>query len=342
MSSVGMSSLRRGRAPRSGDQRGAVDRRAFLALGSGMIGVAVMPAWLRPRERLVHRRVPVMGTVAELAVPARSESVVRRALNGAVAELHRVESLMTRYRADSDVGRFNAAVPGTWVAVDPETGEVVRAALEWAETSRGVFDPTLERLTRLWDPALTHEPPEEDSIRAARVGGWRELEVGSGAGGARLLRAPGSALDLGGIAKGYGVDRAAQILRDHGVFRGLVNVGGDLMALGDGPAGRPWRVGVRDPTRPEDVVATLEVVDRGVATSGDYLRYFEHGGRRYHHVLNAETRAPTRADLRSVTSTARSVMSADAAATWAFAQGHDGLTERLRARDDDVRFEHII
>lgn len=89
-------------------------------------------------------------------------------------------------------------------------------------------------------------------------------------------------------------------------------------------------------------MTTLEVVDRAVATSGDYLRYFEHQGLRYHHVLDGRTRAPTRAGPRSVTVTARSVMAADAAATWAFAQGPEGVAERLRPTPGDVRIEHYI
>lgn len=327
--------------PVDGRRRG-LDRRAFLALGTGVLGVAVAPAWLRSRERLVHRTVPVMGTVAELAIPARSERAARQALNAAAAELRRIEGLMSRYRSDSDVGRFNGAAVGSRVAVTPETGEVVEAALGWARRSDGAFDPTLERLTVLWDPVRVALPPDPQVAREARVGGWRSLEVESRAEAARLFRVPGSALDLGGIAKGYGVDRAAAVLRDHGVFRGLVNVGGDLMALGEGPGGRPWRVGVRDPDRPTRVRSTLEVVDRAVATSGDYLRYFEHEGRRYHHVLDGGTRAPTRTGARSVTVSASSVMSADAAATWAFARGPRGLGESLRGAPDDVRFEHHI
>jgi thiamine biosynthesis lipoprotein len=307
-----------------------------------VIGVAVAPAWLRSRERLVHLTVPVMGTVAELAVPARSEGAARQALNAAAAELRRIEGLMSRYRGDSDVGRFNSAPLGARVPVAPETGEVIEAALGWARRSGGAFDPTLERLAVLWDPTKVVAPPDPRAAREARVGGWRSLAVESDTVTAALVRVPGSALDLGGIAKGYGVDRAAAVLRDHGVFRGLVNVGGDLMALGDGPGGRPWRVGVRDPDRPTGVVSTLEVVDQAVATSGDYLRYFEHEGRRYHHVLDGGTRAPTRAGGRSVTVSASSVMSADAAATWAFAHGPDGLEESLRRAPDDVRFEHHI
>ena len=98
-----------------------LDRRTFLALGAGVLGVATTPAWLRPRERLVRLTVPVMGTVAELAVPARHEAFARQALGAAADELRRIEGLMTRFTADSDVGRFNAASTDARVPVAPET-----------------------------------------------------------------------------------------------------------------------------------------------------------------------------------------------------------------------------
>lgn len=321
-----------------------VDRRSFLALGAGVLGVAAAPSWLRPEERLVRLTVPVMGTVGELAVPARNEAMARQALQAAASELRRVEALMTRFRADSDVGRFNGAVPGTRVPVAPETAEVVREALGWARRSRGAFDPTLERLTAAWDPAIHAAPPDAETVRAAEADsrGWAALEVASaeGAAEAALVRAPGTSLDLGGIAKGYGVDRAAAVLRDHGVFRGLVNVGGDLAALGDGPGGRPWRVGIRDPRDPEGIVETVELVDRAVATSGDYLRFFEHGGRRYHHILDPRTGAPAASPVRTVTVLAADARSADAAATVAFAAGPQDGAWMLLSSPADPRIIH--
>ncbi|MDT8340298.1 MAG: FAD:protein FMN transferase [Longimicrobiales bacterium] len=321
-----------------------VDRRSFLALGIGALGVATAPAWLRPRERMVRLTIPVMGTVGELAVPARSEGAARQALAAAAAELRRVEALMTRFRPDSDVGRFNVAGAGERVPVSPETAEVVRAALACAERSGGGFDPTLERLTHLWDPARNQAPPPEAALEAARLaaGGWRELEVTTPAGtdGASLRRGASTALDLGGIAKGYGVDRAAAVLRDHGVFRGLVNVGGDLVALGEGPGGRPWRIGVRDPRDPSGVLETVEVVDEAVATSGDYLRFFRYGGRRYHHILDPATGEPTRSRLRTVTVSAEDALSADAAATTVFAMGVEGASRILASAPGSVRIIH--
>jgi thiamine biosynthesis lipoprotein len=322
--------------------RRELDRRTFLALGGGALAVWAVPSWLRPRERLVRLSVPVMGTVADFAVPAREERMARQALSAAAAELRRVESLMTRFAATSDVGRYNGAAEGTSVSVSPETAEVVRAALEWARWSDGAFDPTLAQLSVLWDPATVHAPPDARLIQSAASGAWRAMELPGPGEGPRLRRVPGTALDLGGIAKGYGVDRAATVLREHGVFRGLVNVGGDLMALGDGPGGRPWRIGVRDPARPDELISTLEVVDQAVATSGDYLRYFEYGGRRYHHILDGTTRAPSRSGIRSVTVTASEVAAADAAATMAFTTGPEVASGLLERREGALRIAHSI
>lgn len=299
-----------------------IDRRGFLALGVGALAVAVAPPLLRPRERLVRRSFPVMGTVGEIAVPTRHEAGARAAIDAAVGELARIESLMTRFRTDSDVGRVAASAPGRAVAVSPETAEVVRDALAWAAETEGAFDPALGRLTALWDPRDGARPPEADRwAPLAGAGLWRALEVG-GAPDAPWVRRhrPEAALDLGGIAKGYGVDRAADVLTGFGVGRGLINVGGDLVALGTGPDGRAWRVGIRDPRDPDGVVDTMSLEDEAVATSGDYLRFFEHGGRRYHHLIDPRTGAPRRSGLRTVTVRALDVRTADAAATAAFAR----------------------
>jgi thiamine biosynthesis lipoprotein len=228
--------------------------------------------------------------------------------------------------------------------VSPETGEVVREALEWARRSGGAFDPTLERLTSVWDPASHDAPPDPATLRLAveDAGGWPVLEVASlpGAATAVLVRAHRTSLDLGGIAKGYGVDRAAQVLREHGVHRGLVNVGGDLVALGDGPGGRPWRVGIRDPRDGEGIVETVEVVDQAVATSGDYLRFFRHDGTRYHHILDPRTGAPARSAVRSVTVVAADAMTADASATLAFTAGVGEGARVLLSSDRGPRIIH--
>jgi thiamine biosynthesis lipoprotein len=125
-------------------------------------------------------------------------------------------------------------------------------------------------------------------------------------------------IDLGGIGKGYGVDRAVAALRSWGIQNALVNVGGDLYALGVSEDGDPWKVGVRSPDDPNGLATTLTMSDRAVATSGDYQQFFVYGGRRYHHLLDPRTGAPSQARVRSVTVASESCMAADAGATTAF------------------------
>lgn len=319
-----------------------LDRRAFLGLGAGLLGVALTPSWLRGRESLVRSTVPVMGTIGELGIAGREGAGTRAILAAAGAELRRVESLMTRFTPDSDVGRFNSAAVGTRVPVSPETAQVVRRARDWAVWTDGAFDPTLERLTRIWDPGSTQTPPDAATRReaAADVGGWAALEIHSDGTDAWILRAPGTALDLGGIAKGWGIDRAADLLVALGVESALVNVGGDLVAIGEAPGGRPWTVGVRDPGDPSGTVRTLELRDGAMATSGDYLRAFDFDGVRYSHILDPSTGAPRRGSLRTVTVVSRDAVMADAAATAAFTLGPVAAGARFRALPVVVRIAH--
>lgn len=308
--------------------RGGPDRREFLALGVGALAVAVLPAALRPRPKLVRRSIPVMGTVAEVAIPTRNEAWAQRAIEAAFAELRRVDATMSRFRPESDVARLDAAA-GEWTAVSHDTGVVLRQALAWARRSDGAFDPCLGGVTRLWDAAGRTAPPAPEEIGDyAEAGLWRTLEVEAGAETARArLSSPLASVDLGGIAKGFAVDAAAAALRDFGVGDGLVNVGGDLVALGADPAGDPWLVGVRDPSDPERLATRLEVADGAVATSGDYLRFFQHGGRRYHHLLDPSSGSPRRTAIRSLTVRADRCLDADAAATALYCapEGHDSI-----------------
>jgi thiamine biosynthesis lipoprotein len=149
-------------------------------------------------------------------------------------------------------------------------------------------------------------------------------------------------VDLGGIAKGYGVDRAADALRRHGIGQGIVNVGGDLYALGESERGEPWRIGIRSPEDPGALAGELQIGDAAVATSGDNLQFFNHGGRRYHHLLDPATGAPRLTAVRSVTVTADTCLAADAAATAVFGLAAAGAEPLLRSRGSRVRIASVI
>ncbi len=319
------------------------DRRTFLTLGVGALAVAALPSALRRGTPLVRRRIPIMGTIAEVAVPSRDRGWAHGAIDLAFAELRRVEAEMTRFRPDSDVGMINAS-GDRWIAVSSETAEVLAYSLRWAELSGGRFDPCMGRATDLWDVLGRSEPPGgAEFVRFAGAGLWKSLDV-EGMGGtprARLFSRD-AAVDLGGIAKGFAVDAAADALRRHGVVDGLVNVGGDLVALGVDVTGDPWLVGVRAPDDPDGLAATLSVSDEAVATSGDYVRFFEHGGRRFHHLLDPATGAPRATRMRSLTVAAGRCADADAAATALYgACATEAANIQARARDG-ARIIHQI
>jgi thiamine biosynthesis lipoprotein len=295
-----------------------IDRRAFLALGAGAFAVAVTPAFFRRRGgALVRRTIPVMGTIAEVAIVHKDTAFAEAAIDAAFAELRFVDATMTRFCASSDIGRLNAGGAGGAVAVAPATATVLSEALGWAQRTGGNFDPCIGRATDLWDVNERHEPPPEPAVR--RFAGrelFRKLEIDTwrGANVARFLDRDVE-VDLGGIAKGYAVDRAVKVLRERGIERAFVNAGGDLYAMGASEDGDPWQVGIQlasDPSRIERVIA---VSDEAVATSGDYFQGFRYGGRRYHHLLDPATGEPWPTDGKSLTVAAARCVDADAAAT---------------------------
>jgi len=306
-------------------KRSFPSRRDFVSLGIGAFVVGTIPFATRSRRRLFRRTLPSMGTLGEIGVVHKDERYAQGAMDAAFQELQRVEAVLTRFRGDSEVATANRLAFHEPQVVSRETAEVLQSALRWADETGGAFDPCLARVMSLWNVGDRDLPPAGAAVhRFARRGLFRALELGTSRGrDVVVFHEEDMGIDLGGIGKGYGVDRAVEVLRSWGIQDALVNLGGDLYALGVSEDGDPWKVGVRDPDDPEGLATTLEMSDRAVATSGDYQQYFEYEGRRYHHLLDPETGAPSQAGLRSVTVAAQSCMAADAGATTAFVASLD-------------------
>jgi thiamine biosynthesis lipoprotein len=287
----------------------------------GMAGfVTALPFARRRPLTLVRRSVPVMGTIAEFAVAHHDPLAAQAAIDAAIAGLRSVDDAMSRFKPTSDVGRANLGAGRAPVSVSPDTMHVLAAGLQWAEESDGVFDPCLGSATELWDIGHRQVPLADPEVaRLANRRFYRSLELGRHHGEPVVVfRDPDVRIDLGGIAKGYGVDRAVQALRERGVEHALIGAGGDLYALGRSPAGEPWHVGIQSPDDRHALAGSLRLENAAVATSGDYQQFFEYRSRRYHHLLDAETGAPRVTLRRSVTVVADTCMAADAGATLAF------------------------
>ena len=321
-----------------------VSRRDVLTLGVGAFVVSTIPLAARRPAAVVRRTVPVMGTIAEFAVVHADPRTAHAAIDAGIEELRTTNRLMTRFSEVSDVGRANRVAAVRPAVVTAGTATVIREALAWAEASGGAFDPCLGRAIRLWDVAHRRTPPPPSAVaRLAGRGLYRAVEVDTWKGlPAVRFTAADVEIDLGGIAKGYGVDRAVDALRRHGIRQAIVNVGGDLYALGESERGAPWRIGIRSPADQQQLAGELLLSDGAVATSGDYLQYFVYGGRRYHHLLDPETGAPRATPVHSLSVMAPTCLAADAAATAAYGMAPERAQRLLARRARGARIVSIL
>lgn len=267
----------------------------------------------------------LMGTIVDVTVVGPRDKA-KTAVEAVFDEMKRIDSL-TSFHSPSELTRINAAAGKGPVAVNREVLALIDQSLEFAATSKGAFDPTMGPVSRLWHFSGEGEArvPEAEEIRTALTKtGWQKVSVDLAAGTVSLAE-KGMLIDLGGIAKGYALDRAGSVLKKLGVSAALINAGGNILALGEKGPGKPWRVGVQDPRNPTGIAAVLAVKDRYVATSGDYERFIEKDGTRYHHILDPRTGYPSRG-AQSVTVITSDGATGDALSTAAFVLGpEEGL-----------------
>jgi thiamine biosynthesis lipoprotein len=233
-----------------------------------------------PRFRFTFR---AMAAENEFQLVAADEATARRIADLAIADVRRIETKYSRYRDDSITTRINRAAGKEPVALDSETAALLHYADQCHRLSGGLFDVTSGVLRRVWD--FKRKPPQLPgrNALAATVAlvNWSSVEWSPNA--IRLPRA-GMEIDFGGIGKEYAADRAATICLESGVRHGLVDLAGDVRALGPQESGAPWRVGISHPRHPGKVIAYVELAGGAIATSGDYERFFEVDGKRYCHM----------------------------------------------------------
>lgn len=288
----------------------------------------------RAPDHDIRRSRQVMGTIVTVTIWGDDDEAAARAIARVFDEFDRIEALMTSWNDTSVVARINATA-GTrqWATVDPETFAVLRRALDISKLTHGAFDVTVGAFWDLWKFGTNQDgsiPTDEQIAQRVRLIGYRGVKLRPATRQVRLARR-GMRITLGGIAKGYAVDRAVALLRAAGFDNFLVQAGGDLYVAGR-KGDRNWMVGIRDPRGGRgEPFAIAPIEDRTFSTSGDYERGFVKDGVRYHHILDPRTGRPARR-CRSVTVMAADAITADGLSTALFVMGPERgmkLVERL-------------
>lgn len=313
-------------------------RNVWLQVITGTM-IIVLFIWQGRQQRPVeldsgYRQV--MGTFARVLVVASDKKSALNAINAAIAVFDRVETLMSDYDPDSQLSEVNRRAFAEPVAVDPELFEVLSAAVKYSALSDGAFDITVGPVVQLWRQAKkTGVAPTPEQVEAARAKvGYRQLLLDPQTQTVRFA-VEGMSLDVGGIAKGYAVDKAAAAMRQAGAAGGLVDLGGNLLCFGKPVESKPhWYIGLQDPASDGHILMRLKLDDRAVATSGDYRRFTVLNGQKHSHIIDPAT-ADSAQDLSSVSIIAASAMQADALSTAVSVLGPEkglALIERL----DDI------
>lgn len=264
----------------------------------------------------------LMGTTVTVTLYGEPDRDLKRAADAGFTEIEKQSSIFSRYDPDSELSHLNAKGAGT-LPVSREMADMLARCLEICHATDGAFDMTVGPLSAVWRKAreTSNAPTEPDIREAMERTGCDKLTVDV-KNRTVTFATPGMSLDLGGIAKGYITERAADAIKNQGVTRALINAGGDITAVGVKPGGEMWTLGIQNPRVRGDYLAKVFIKDAAVVTSGDYEQYFEKNGKRESHIIDPRT-GHGAAETISVTVIAPEAELADALATGLSVLGPD-------------------
>lgn len=277
-----------------------------------------------------------MGTEVSVRLWHEDPDRGRELVDAVFAEVGRINQLMSTYIEDSRISDINRRAATEPVPAGPELYELIRRALDISVLTRGAFDITYDSVGQYYDFRKHQRPDAETLAEESRLIDYRFVELDPKAGTVSFRR-QGVRINLGGIAKGYAVERGVGVLRAAGVRHAIVTAGGDSRLLGD-RRGQPWMVGIRDPREEGRVAISIPLENEAVSTSGDYERYFDEDGVRYHHILVPATGEPA-GGVHSATVFGPDAVFTDALSTSVFVMGVEEGMRLIGALPD---YESII
>lgn len=279
-----------------------------------------------------------LGTVNAVKIYGSKDS---SAVDAAIARIHEIENRMSAFLPGSDLSLLRNSAGRGLTQIHRDTFRVLQKAVSFGAMTDGAFDVTVRPLVELWgiNKKENFVPSETEIRNALSLVDYRDLQLDQNLWSAALTR-PGQALDLGSIAKGFAADEVRQVLLGRGIESAVINLGGNVMALGGRPDGAPWRIGVQNPIAPSGQPIGILSIDEGTAvvTSGSNERFFIRNGKRYHHLLDPRTGEPVQNSLLSATVICPCSADADAATTALFLLGPEKAEPILRK----IRAEAIL
>jgi len=307
--------------------------RAFGHFGAFFAAIFALSLALATPARAVwlDRHEAIMGTNIDVEIWHDDSIKGEAALDAVMDEMRRIDTLMSHYKPESELSQINARGAREAVVVDKELFDLIKLSLHFSEITNGAFDITYASVGYLYN-YRKHIKPSEDEIEKALPGvNYRHLLLDEKAHSVKFAQ-DGMRIDLGGIAKGYAVDRGIGILQARGVQHAVVTAGGDTRIIGD-RMGRPWIVGIRHPDDKSKTVLRLPLVDTAMSTSGDYERYFDEDGKRYHHIIDPHT-GHSASKVRSATILGPTAVQTDGLSKTAFVLGAERAKEIIEKLPD--------
>ena len=265
----------------------------------------------------------LMDTFCEISCYEDSKDKSIAAIDAAFKEMERIEKVFSKFNKNSEVSNINRLAGLEKVAASEEVFKLTEKSVYYSRISDGAFDITVAPLMEIWGFVRRHKSiPDKETIENALEGvGYKNIELDPKKLSVKFLNKK-TKIDFGGIAKGYAVDRAKDVLVSRGIKNGLVNLGGNIFALGSAPGNKAWKIGVEDPRNKGKLLRSFELTNRAISTSGNYERFFEIGGKRYSHIINPLTGEPCQGII-SVTVAADSAEQADGLSTAIFVMGEE-------------------
>ena len=282
----------------------------------------------------------VMGTFARAVVITRDSGTAKKCIDAALEEIHKVDDLMSDYKDDSEISEVNRDGFKRAVHLSQSTYEVLQRSIKFSKLTEGAFDITVGPLVDLFHSAEKKQvaPTKEQIARAKSKVGFEKLKLNDQNRTVQLA-VDGMRLDLGGIAKGYAVDKAVEAMQKCGAIGGMVDLGGDIRCFGTPLKGKKhWTIGLQKPTSAKniagrDIMLKLQLTNEAVATSGDYQQFVLIEGKRYSHIINRKTGTSTEG-LSSVTIITNNATDADALATAVSVMGTEKGLKLIESTDD--------